>query len=215
MFTGLVEETGRVVWLRRSSESGLQIQIAAPGVAKGAHRGDSIAVNGCCLTVSNHRQEFITFDLLQETLDRTNLRHLRPDSVVNLERPLAANGRLGGHFVQGHIDCSAQIVGYEKKGDDYRLDVALPPEYAHLIVPKGSVAISGISLTVGPIHSDHFTVWIIPHTRKATNLYAAKPGDYVNLEFDMLAKYVERMLARALPTTDTPPHFTDRDLSEG
>ena len=214
MFTGLVEETGRVVWLRRSTESGLQIQIAAPGIAKGSHRGDSIAVNGCCLTVANHRNEFITFDLLQETLDRTNLRHLRPDSPVNLERPLLANGRLGGHFVQGHIDCSAEILAYEKKGDDYRLDVALPLEYLHLVVPKGSVAISGISLTVGVVQNDRFTVWIIPHTRKATNLHAAKVGDQVNLEFDMLAKYVERMLARSLPTT-TPPHFTDRDLSEG
>ncbi len=214
MFTGLVEETGRVVWLRRSSQSGLQIQIAAPGIAKGSHRGDSIAVNGCCLTVANHRNEFITFDLLQETLDRTNLRHLRPDSPVNLERPLLANGRLGGHFVQGHIDCSAGILAYEKKGDDYRLDVALPLEYVHLVVQKGSVAVNGISLTVGVVQNDRFTVWIIPHTRKATNLHSAKVGDQVNLEFDMLAKYVERMLARSLPTT-TPPHFTDRDLSEG
>lgn len=214
MFTGLVEETGRVVWLRRSSQSGLQIQIAAPEIAKGSHKGDSIAVNGCCLTVANHRNEFITFDLLQETLDRTNLRHLRPDSPVNLERPLLANGRLGGHFVQGHIDCSAEILAYEKKGDDHRLDVALPPEYLHLVVPKGSVAVNGISLTVGVVQNDRFTVWIIPHTRKATNLHAAKMGDQVNLEFDMLAKYVERMLARSLPTT-TPPHFTDRDLSEG
>ena len=214
MFTGLVEETGRVVWLRRSTTSGLQIQIAAPGVAKGAHRGDSVAVNGCCLTVANHRQEFITFDLLQETLDCTNLKHLRPDTVVNLERPLAANGRLGGHFVQGHVDCAAQILTFERQGEDYRLDVALPPEFLHLVVPKGSVSISGISLTVGAIAADRFTVWIIPHTRKATNLYHAKPGDHVNLEFDVLAKYVERMLSRTLPTTGSP-HFTDRDLSQG
>ncbi len=215
MFTGLVEETGRVVWLRRSSESGLQIQIAAPGIAKGARRGDSIAVNGCCLTVANHRAEFITFDLLQETLDRTNLQHLRPETAVNLERPLAANGRLGGHFVQGHIDCSTQILAYEKKGDDYRLDVALPPEFQHLLVPKGSVAISGISLTVGVVNPDRFTVWIIPHTRRATNLHAAKVGDYINLEFDVLAKYVERMLSRSLPGQQQTTHFTDRDLSEG
>lgn len=214
MFTGLVEETGRVVWLRRSSESGLQIQIAAAGMSRGAHRGDSIAVNGCCLTVANHRNEFITFDLLQETLDRTNMKHLRPDMLVNLERPLAASGRLGGHFVQGHIDCTAQIQNYEKKGDDYRLDVALPAEYAHLIVPKGSISVNGISLTVAVVDVDRFTVWIIPHTRKATNLQAAKAGDHVNLEFDVLAKYVERMLARTQPPAG-PSHFTDRDLSEG
>lgn len=210
MFTGLVEEVGRVMWLRRSSQSGLQIQIVAPGICRSLHRGDSVAVNGCCLTVAAHRGEFVTFDLLQETLDRTNLHKLRPTAPVNLERALAADGRLGGHFVQGHIDCTAAILGLEKKGDDYRLDVALAEEYSHLVVMKGSICINGISLTVAGMQPENLTVWIIPHTRAQTNLSAAQVGDLVNLEFDLLAKYVERMVGR----TQTPPtHFTDRDLS--
>ncbi len=210
MFTGLVEETGRVMWLRRSSQSGIQLQITAPGMARGLHRGDSVAVNGCCLTVTGHRGEFITFDLLQETLDRTNLRTLRPGALVNLERALPADGRLGGHFVQGHVDCTAAILGLEKKGDDYRLEVGLPEEFTHLVVMKGSICISGISLTVAGIHADRLTVWIIPHTREHTHLSAAQVGDLVNLEFDLLAKYVERMMGRA---SLQPPQFTDRDLS--
>ncbi len=210
MFTGIVEETGRVMWLRRSSQSGLQIQVAAPLIARGLRRGDSVAVNGCCLTVAAHRGEFVTFDLLQETIDRTNIHRLRPTALVNLERALAANGRLDGHFVQGHIDCTSPIRVWEKKGDDYRLEVALPAEMAQLVVFKGSISINGISLTVASLNVDSFTVWIIPHTRENTNLHTAAAGDLVNLEFDVLAKYVERILSgHRLP----PPQFTDRDLS--
>ena len=210
MFTGIIEETGRVMWLRRSSQSGLQIQIAAAGLARGLSDGDSVAVNGCCLTVAGHRGELITFDLLQETLDRTNLHRLRPGMPVNLERALRADGRLDGHFVQGHIDGVASVVAMEKKGDDYRLEVGLPAEFASLVVFKGSIAINGISLTIASVQPESLTVWIIPTTRERTNLHAAQVGDLVNLEFDVLAKYVERMLGRyAMP----PPHFTDRDLS--
>ena len=210
MFTGIIEETGRVMWLRRSSQSGLQIQISAPGLVRGLQDGDSVALNGCCLTVASHRGEFITFDLLQETLDRTNLHRLRPGAPVNLERALRADGRLDGHFVQGHIDGTGKVVAMEKKGDDYRLEVTLPAEFSRLVVFKGSIAINGISLTVASIQAESFTVWIIPHTRERTNLHAAQPGDLVNLEFDVLAKYVERILGRSgVP----PEHFTDRDLS--
>src|SRR5690242_12967776 len=118
MFTGLVEEVGKVLWMR-ASERGVQLEITAPRSASSAHTGDSLAVNGCCLTISAHRAEQITFDLLQETLDRTNLRVLRRDSLVNLERPLPADGRLGGHFVQGHVDCATKIVASELVGKDY------------------------------------------------------------------------------------------------
>ena len=211
MFTGLVEEIGRVTWLRRSSQSGLQIQISAPGIVGGLQRGDSVAINGCCLTVSNHRNELVVFDLLQETLDRTNLHKLRPGALVNLERALLATARLGGHFVSGHIDCTSAVLSMDKKGDDYRLEVALPEEFAHLVVFKGSVAINGISLTVASVQTDRLTVWIIPHTREMTNLQSAAVGDLVNLEFDVLAKYVERILAR---TQQAPPtSFTDRPLA--
>ncbi len=196
MFTGLIEEVAKVLWIR-ATDRGTQLQIAADQIARDVHAGDSIAVNGCCLTVSSHRAEQITFDLLAETLERTNLKTLRRDSPVNLERALAANARLGGHFVQGHIDCAARIVSFEQgRGGDHRLEVESPSSFAHYLAPKGSIAINGISLTVAEILSDSFAVWIIPHTRRSTNLASASPGDLVNLEFDILAKYVERLLVR-------------------
>ena len=199
MFTGLIEEAGRVAWLRRSSERGVQLQVNAPLIANNAHTGDSISVNGCCLTVTGHRQDTITFDLLQETLDRTNLRLLRPDATVNLERALAADGRLGGHFVQGHVDCTAGVVSFEERGDDFRHELETPDDFSHYLAFKGSIAVNGISLTVAEVLDRSFAVWIIPHTRKVTNLRATQNGDIVNLEFDVIAKYVERlMLARRI-----------------
>ncbi len=210
MFTGLIEETGRVTWLRRSSESGLQIQISAPEIAASLQQGDSVAINGCCLTVATQWGELITFDLLQETLDRTNLQKLKPGALVNLERALLANGRLGGHFVSGHIDCTTAVLAMEKKGDDYRLEVGLPDEFSALVVFKGSIAINGISLTVATVLPDRLSVWIIPHTRDHTNLQSIVVGDLVNLEFDVLAKYVERIIGRSQPP---PTPFTDRPLS--
>ena len=194
MFTGLVEEVASVLWIR-ATDRGTQLQIAAPFVSEAVRTGDSIAVNGCCLTVSAHRAEQITFDLLDETLQRTNLKTLRRDSMVNLERPVSGSGRLGGHFVQGHIDCSVPIVAFESLGNDYRLEVQLPSEFAHYIAWKGSVAVNGISLTVAEVLADSFAAWVIPHTRRATNLHNAQAGDQVNVEFDILAKYVERIVA--------------------
>jgi riboflavin synthase len=194
MFTGLVEEVGRVLWIR-AAEQGIQLEITAPRIAPHAHTGDSIAINGCCLTVTSHRQEQVTFDLLEETLDCTNLRQARRDTLVNLERPLRPDGSLGGHFVQGHIDCAARILAFEETGKDYRLEIELPPEFAHYVAYKGSIAVNGISLTVADVGPSSFTVWIIPHTRRATNLQNAEAGQQVNLEFDILAKYVERRLA--------------------
>jgi riboflavin synthase len=198
MFTGLIEEIATVLWIR-ATDRGTQLQIAAPRIAEKIHTGDSIAVNGCCLTVSAHRKEQVTFDLLEETLDRTNLKSLRRDSRVNLERALAADGRVGGHFVQGHIDCASRILSFEEAGPDYRLEVELPSDFVHYVAYKGSVAVNGISLTAAEISPESFSTFIIPHTRRATNLDAAKPGDLVNVEFDLLAKYVERMLARYAP----------------
>ena len=198
MFTGLIEEIATVLWIR-ATDRGTQLQIDAPRIAEKIHTGDSIAVNGCCLTVSAHRKEQITFDLLEETLDRTNLKSLRRDSRVNLERALAADGRVGGHFVQGHIDCASRILSFEESGPDYRLEVELPSDFVHYVAYKGSVAVNGISLTAAEISPESFSTFIIPHTRRATNLDAAKPGDLVNVEFDLLAKYVERMLARYAP----------------
>lgn len=195
MFTGLIEHVGTVLWIR-ASESGTQLQIAAPQIAAGVRTGDSIAVNGCCLTVASQRQEQISFDLLGETVSRTNLGELRRDSLVNLERALAADGRLGGHFVQGHIDCTAPVLAFEETPAGFRLEVALPKDYARYVAEKGSIAANGISLTIAAVNTGSFTSWIIPHTRRLTNLKNAKAGDVMNLEFDVLAKYVERLLSR-------------------
>src|ERR1700719_4301370 len=192
MFTGLIEELGNVLWIR-ATDRGTQLQIAAPKIAEHIKGGDSVAVNGCCLTVTMHRAEQMTFDLLEETLSRTNLKHLRRDSLVNLERPITGDDPLGGHFVQGHIDCSAPIVAFEPLGGDYRLEIELPAEFAHYVASKGSIAVNGISLTVAEVLPASFATWVIPLTRRATNLQTAQPGDFVNLEFDILAKYVERM----------------------
>jgi len=196
MFTGLVEEVGGVLALH-TSDRGRQLQIAAPQIANRIHAGESVAVNGCCLTVTGHHGDHLAFDLLEETLERTNLKTLRRDSRVNLERALSANARLGGHFVQGHIDCTARVLSFEEIENDHRLEVELASEFSHYVAAKGSIAVNGISLTVAELLPSSFACWIIPHTKRQTNLASAKPGDLVNVEFDILAKYVERML---------PPH---------
>ena len=195
MFTGLIEEVGSVLGIQATNR-GTHLQIVAPRVAEKIQIGDSIAVNGCCLTVAAHRDEQFAFDLLEETLDRTNLKTLRQESRVNLERALAADGRLDGHFVQGHVDCAARILALEEKGRDNRLEVELPPEFAHYVACKGSIAVNGISLTVAEVSRESFAVWIIPHTKSQTNLDMARADDLVNLEFDLIAKYLKRMLDR-------------------
>ena len=195
MFTGLIEEVGSVLGIH-ATDRGTRLQVVAPRLAEKIQIGDSIAVNGCCLTVAAHRAEQLAFDLLAETLDRTNLKALRQESRVNLERALAADGRLGGHFVQGHVDCTARILALEKNGADHRLEIELPAEFAHYIAHKGSIAVNGISLTVAELSENSFAVWIIPHTRSQTNLDTARADDLVNLEFDLIAKYLERMLDR-------------------
>jgi riboflavin synthase len=193
MFTGLVEEVGKVVGAD-ASDSGTRLQIAAPRTATQAKTGESIALNGCCLTLASRRADRLTFDLLQETIARTNLKSLRQNSRVNLERALRADGRLGGHFVQGHVDCVSPIIEWDRKAADFRLEIGLPGRFAHYVASKGSIAVNGISLTVADVLPKSFVVWIIPYTKRHTNLDRAKTGDLVNLEFDILAKYIERML---------------------
>ena len=198
MFTGLIEEIGSVLWIR-ATERGTELEIGAPRIAKYIRTGDSVAVNGCCLTITAHRAEQVTFDLLEETLDRTNLKSLRRESSVNLERAIPADGRLGGHFVQGHIDCATRVIAFDQAGGDYRLEIELPPQFSHYVAFKGSIAVNGISLTVAEILPESFAVWVVPHTRRNTNLQSTGPGDLVNIEFDILAKYIERMLAPYAP----------------
>ena len=195
MFTGLIEEVGTVAAVR-TVDGRSQLQIAAPRMARQTKIGDSIAVNGCCLTLSSRRAGNLTFDLLEETTARTNLKDLQRRNRVNLERALSAEGRLGGHFVQGHVDCASAILASNRKGADFRLEIELPREFAHYVTRKGSIAVNGISLTIADVLTNAFVVWIIPYTKRHTNLSHVRDGDLVNLELDILAKYVERMLQK-------------------
>jgi len=193
MFTGLVEEVGESLSLFQGSKA-MELRVRAGLVAEGIRLGDSVAVNGCCLTVSALDGGALTFELLEETLQRTNLHAMGTGAAVNLERALPAEGRLGGHFVQGHIDCVTEVLGTEERGGDLKLAFALPEAFARYVAWKGSIAVNGVSLTVAELEERAFAVWIIPHTRSHTNLGRLRKGGPVNLEFDILAKYAERIL---------------------
>jgi riboflavin synthase len=193
MFTGIIEEVGTFAALR-SNDRGAKLELTAPGLAREVRTGDSVAVNGCCLTTTENRDNKLTFDLLQETLARTNLGALNPASRVNLERALSAQGHLGGHFVQGHIDCTVRVLGFEERDADFRLEVEVPDAFAHYAASKGSIALNGVSLTIAKLLPASLVVWIIPLTRQQTNLTRLQAGDILNVEFDIIAKYVERML---------------------
>jgi len=195
MFTGLVEETGELLALTPQPNNGVRLALRTKHIAKAVQLGESVAVNGCCLTVAARQDDVLFFDLLQETLARTSIRSVPQGGRVNLERALTAGGRLGGHFVQGHVDGTTEILRVQSEGADVRVEVALPAAGAPYLVPKGSIAVDGISLTVSELQQDRFVLWIIPHTLLVTNLGERKAGDLVNLEYDLLAKYVERQLA--------------------
>lgn len=193
VFTGIVETTGHIERAEPTSNGGTQLVIGTE-LAADLEVGASLALNGCCLTVTSVNGSEIRFDLLGETLRRTNLGDLKRGDVINLERPMQANGRFDGHVVQGHIDTTSPVESIQPVGSDHRVEIALPEEFSRYVVFKGSVAVDGISLTIAELHPDRFVLWIIPHTWQVTNLHQRKPGDRVNLEFDLIAKYVERML---------------------
>ena len=195
MFTGIIEETGVVESVRERKDS-IRLAVRAKRCARGVRLGDSLAVNGCCLTVVRKRGAAIEFDLLRETWTRTNLQFATAGSLVNLERSLAANGRLGGHFVTGHIDGIGRISRWERAGADHVLDIAAPREVRRYVVFKGSIAVDGISLTVAAVTRSGFRIWIIPHTCEVTALREGKVGDAVNLEADILGKYVEQFVSK-------------------
>jgi riboflavin synthase len=197
MFTGIVEATGKVEAFKKNELGGFGLEIAAP-FSQELASGASLAVNGCCLTVTEIVQSRLQFDLLGETLRRTNLGDLRPGDLVNLERPMAADGRFDGHLVQGHIDTTAAVLTLEGRGSDRRIEIELPSSFQQYVVFKGSVAVDGISLTIAELHPSSFVLWIIPHTWEITNLQRLAPGALVNLEFDLIAKYVERQAVRGL-----------------
>jgi riboflavin synthase len=198
MFTGIVEESGIVERIKPTAKS-IELTVRATACGRGLKIGDSLAVNGCCLTVvklaGRRRYKLAQFDLLQETWRRTNLQFAKAGAQVNLERPLRANGQFGGHFVTGHIDGLGKIIRWERAGQDHVLDIAAPPAVMRYIISKGSVAVDGISLTVAGVAKRSFRIWIIPHTYEVTALRERRTGDAVNLEADLLGKYVEKFMA--------------------
>ena len=197
MFTGIVEETGTVEQITPAEKS-IELSVRARLCGRGLKVGSSLAVNGCCLTVvklaGRGKERLAQFDLLKETWERTNLQFARPGSLVNLERPLRTDGNLGGHFVTGHIDGVGTIARWERQGQDHVLDIAAPPEVMRYVVFKGSIAVDGISLTVAGAQDKGFRIWIIPHTYEVTALRQRKVGDAVNLEADLIGKYVEKFV---------------------
>lgn len=195
MFTGIVEEVGKVVSLETGAH-GARIVLEASKVLEGTKLGDSILVNGACLTVSSISRNQIAMDLLAETLSKTSLGSIRPGSSVNLERSLTPQSRLGGHFVLGHVDGTGTITRFERTGEDLVVEIEAAADIVAMLSPKGSVAIDGISLTVVSIADRRFTIHIVPHTLNATNLRARKPGDKVNIEIDIFARYLHDFLSR-------------------
>jgi riboflavin synthase len=197
MFTGIVEESGTVERIRPTAKS-IELTVRTGICGHGLKVGDSLAINGCCLTIvklaTRGKSRLAQFDLLQETWRRTNLQFAGPGSLVNLERSLRANGELGGHFVTGHIDGLGKISRWERAGQDHVLDVNAPANVRRYLVPKGSIAVDGISLTVAAVTKNGFRIWIIPHTHTVTALRERKVGDAVNLEADLLGKYVEKFM---------------------
>lgn len=194
MFTGLVEALGVVVSLETMGEQG-RLEISIP-FSEDLALGDSVAVNGCCLTVAEISKGNVFFDVLAQTLRVTSLGRLSSGKVVNLERALCVGDRLGGHFVQGHVDAVGEIVSLEENGQDHVVGVSLPEGIHRLCVDKGSIAIDGISLTIAELEDGSAVFWITPHTFSHTNLRDARVGDMVNLEGDMLAKHVAALMGK-------------------
>jgi|SRR5579883_1681810 len=199
MFTGLIQEVGTVVKAERNG-SDLRLTLEAPHSAPRLKVGDSLAVNGCCLTAVEVKAPLVSFQAVPETLKRTILGLLKKGDEVDLELPLTLSEPLGGHFVQGHVDGVGQILGLEPEGEGSRLKVRIPEALTPYVVEKGSIALDGISLTVAEIHGDEVGVALIPHTLKNTCLRSKKAGDYLHVEVDMLAKYVEKLAGGYLPT---------------
>ncbi|KAF0094066.1 MAG: riboflavin synthase [Puniceicoccaceae bacterium 5H] len=194
MFSGIVEETGRVLAVETRGD-GLRLQLAAQSVLADLEAGDSIAVNGCCLTAVEWTAQDVTFDVLAETARVTNLGALAVGDEVNLERSLRYQEKVGGHLVTGHIDGVGRVQVFEQQGGtDYLLEIEPPTQFLRYLVYKGCVAVNGCSLTVVDVKASTFTIWLIPHTLDVTNLRHFKPGTPVNLEVDLMAKYAERLL---------------------
>ena len=193
MFTGIIEETGKISSIEKNG-GGARIKISAKVVVENTVEGDSIAVNGVCLTVLNINSNGFSADVSQETLNRSTLKNLAMNSIVNLERAVTPATRLGGHIVQGHVDAPGKFLSAEQSGDFWTIRIGFPKEMGRYLVYKGSISVEGISLTIANLTNDCFEIAVIPKTWELTNLSSLKKGDEVNLEADVIAKYVERIL---------------------
>jgi riboflavin synthase len=195
MFTGIIEEVGRVTDIGHENEN-RRLTVSSSNLVKELKKGDSIAVSGVCLTAVEITAKSFGADLAEETWNRTSFSRIKPGALVNLELPMRADGRFGGHIVQGHVDGTGKFLALEEipGADNYWLRIEIPPELARYVIFKGSLSIEGISLTVAKVEETEATVAIIPHTTEMTNLKSLTHGDPVNLEVDMIAKYVERMM---------------------
>ena len=213
MFTGIIEELGRVRSIERRGE-GVRVTVEARVVTEGTREGDSVAVNGVCLTALDVRRDSFAADGSRETLERSTLGRLRAGSAVNLERAVTPSTRLGGHLVQGHVDARGRFLSAEEHGGSWTVRVGFPAEVARYLVFKGSVAVEGISLTVAALAEDHFEIAVIPKTWAVTNLSALRAGDPVNLEADIIAKYVERILTAGAREGQSAPALTVERLAE-
>jgi len=196
VFTGLVTEIGRIQSIRRTA-GGLVLEIKAPGSAAGLTEHDSVCCNGVCLTVTGRRGESFFVEAVEETLKKTTLGKLKKGSSLNLELALRIGDRMGGHIVQGHVDCVGRISAIEKRASSWLIDIAYPARFSKYLIPVGSIAVDGISLTVASVARRTFGVSIIPYTWGQTTLQKAAKGQEVNLEFDLIGKYVENMVAGA------------------
>jgi riboflavin synthase len=195
MFTGIVEETGRILAFEPGAEA-WTLTVGARAALADLAAGDSIAVNGCCLTATRFDASSLRFDVLEETRRLTNFGALSAGGLVNLERSLRFGGKVGGHFVTGHIDTVGEIRRLEARGKDHYLEVAIAPALGRHVVNKGSIALDGVSLTIAETTADSFAVWLIPHTLAVTNLGSKRVGDGLNIEFDLLGKHVEKLMAQ-------------------
>ena len=202
MFTGIVEELGTIKSLQARS-GGAYLKIAAQIVTENTNEGDSIAVNGVCLTAIDITKNSFAANVSQETLNRSTLDNLKTNSAVNLERAVTPETRLGGHIVQGHVDATGEFLGAEKSGDFWTVRIGFPKEIGQYLVYKGSISIEGISLTIANLADDYFEIAVIPKTWDLTNLSSLKPGDAVNLEADVIAKYVERIMLYGKQTSES------------
>lgn len=204
MFTGIIEESGSIAGLEKRNDGAL-IKIAAKIVTENSIEGDSIAVNGVCLTALNISKNGFSADVSNETLQRSTLNGLAVGTRVNLERAVTPNTRLGGHIVQGHVDAAGKFLGAESDGDFWTVRIGFPPEIGQYLVYKGSVSVEGISLTIANLYADSFDIAVIPKTWESTNLSSLKTGDAVNLEADVIAKYVERIMLYGRGAANTEP----------